>query len=95
MGIPTIELVYAPATEVVRQDPHNKDAVAASISILKAQEGLIKYVPQEWHSSPHDPEEFFICLLAIGYTTDFSTRIRRRRTLLLVGSSAVLHVQTG
>ncbi|TFK86249.1 hypothetical protein K466DRAFT_600476 [Polyporus arcularius HHB13444] len=42
MGNPTVELVYGPATELVRQDPHNKDVVATPFSVLKAQEGLIK-----------------------------------------------------
>ncbi|RPD59179.1 hypothetical protein L226DRAFT_614020 [Lentinus tigrinus ALCF2SS1-7] len=42
MGNPTVELVYAPATELVRNDPHNKDVVATPFSVLKAQDGLIK-----------------------------------------------------
>lgn len=42
MGNPTVELVYAPATDVVRNDPHNKDVIATPFSVLKAQEGLIK-----------------------------------------------------
>ncbi|KAI0692998.1 hypothetical protein C8T65DRAFT_586152 [Cerioporus squamosus] len=42
MGNPTVELVYAPAMELVRQDPHNRDVVAAPFSVLKAQDGLIK-----------------------------------------------------
>ncbi|RPD59180.1 hypothetical protein L226DRAFT_536186 [Lentinus tigrinus ALCF2SS1-7] len=42
MGNPTVEFAYAPATEIMRQDPHNEGALAETISILKAQDGVIK-----------------------------------------------------
>ena len=42
MGNPTVELVYAPATDLVCNDPYNKDVIATPFSVLKAQEGLIK-----------------------------------------------------
>ena len=45
MGIPTVELVYTPATEIMRRDPHNADALRDTVSILKAHDGLVKYVP--------------------------------------------------
>ncbi|KAI0713520.1 hypothetical protein C8Q76DRAFT_463837 [Earliella scabrosa] len=42
MGLPAVEIVYAPATKVVRRAPHDRELVKATFSILQQQEGLIK-----------------------------------------------------
>ncbi|KAI0692999.1 hypothetical protein C8T65DRAFT_668861 [Cerioporus squamosus] len=49
--MPTVELVHAPASEAILRDPHNKDAALANtIAILKAQDGMIKL----YHGVQHE-----------------------------------------
>ncbi|KAI0747599.1 hypothetical protein C8Q80DRAFT_1167585 [Daedaleopsis nitida] len=38
--LPTVEIVCAPATDAVRTDPHNRELVKTTFSILQQQEGL-------------------------------------------------------
>ena len=48
MSQPTIEIAYSPATDAIKNSPHDRELVNAALSILKAQQGCIKCVAKQY-----------------------------------------------
>ncbi|KAI0713519.1 hypothetical protein C8Q76DRAFT_463663 [Earliella scabrosa] len=60
MSQPTIEIAYSPATDAIKNSPHDRELVNAAFSILKAQQGCINV---HW-GLQHEDKETVYALIA-------------------------------